>query len=185
MTAHSNALYAGKGTIAAEHLMTVEGAHIKHPALINKYATPKSGAIGRSERIKLIGVDIETDHTTGKPMLLGTWRDEQYNGFHAGQMNLFDALVQLIDQANADGSSLACWRKFDGYALIRILVEHPNVLLNDPRVLFSRLDKIEGKPGKEPLTWKVLRCSSFSGALVFASRLPYGSTTSKAFTRAV
>ena len=71
MARRTNELFIG-----AEH-MAIDGPTIKHPALIKIYANPNINKI-TDKPLELMGIDIETNHLTAEPKLLGIWDGSSY-----------------------------------------------------------------------------------------------------------
>ncbi len=92
---------------------------IIHPLFIGKYARIMKHH--RDKPLSLVGFDIETEHTTGHPMLFGfSYADgDTYFSIHRPNLDKFYSVIKnLID--NAPGTNLVTWGNLDLQEVIRI-----------------------------------------------------------------
>lgn len=103
--------------IGSEYL-NIEGRSIKHPALIKHYGTINVNKL-KSEPIKLVGLDLETNHLTAELKLLGIYRNGniiQYTD------NFLEALFSLIKWCYYAETHIAYWNKLDPQVLFKQLL---------------------------------------------------------------
>lgn len=90
---------------------------IVHPLFIRRSRMPrrKTNAIPLS----LIGLDVETNHLTGVPMLLGFAWDDHYQYLHKPSLEQF--IISLREmRANDSKCNLVCWGNLDIQTIIRL-----------------------------------------------------------------
>lgn len=124
--------------IGAQH-MTADGPNVKHPALIAHWGTVNVGKIAQ-EPIGLIGLDIETNHMTGKMMLLGEWHGKKYV---YSTENFLQRMEALIRYAINSKQSFAYWSKLDPFVIFREFLAH-----TDPDQIATSLDRFGAVGGE-------------------------------------
>ena len=123
----SNSLFIGK-----QHL-SIDGANVKHPALIETWGMVNVGKISPTP-INLLGLDIETNSETGDMMLLGEWNDGRYT--HTTEKFL-ERLFALVRYAYDKEKALAYWSRLDPFILFRLFLEQ----LEDDHDIHIALDR--------------------------------------------
>ena len=110
MAKRDNDLFIGK------EYLNIEGREIKHPSLIDHYATPSISKISE-EPIDLMGIDIETDKDTGEMKLLGGFEPERgYEHFTPKSQELFaQILFSMIKYCKSEGAHIAYWNRLDPF----------------------------------------------------------------------
>lgn len=104
----TNDLYIG-----SEYL-NIEGRAIKHPALIKVFANVNINKIS-DKPIKLIGLDLETNHKTAELKLLGF-----NNGRYSYYMKDFlQTLFNWVKHASRQESAIAYWNRLDPFVLFK------------------------------------------------------------------
>ena len=117
MTKRKNELFIGK------EYLSVEGREIKHPALIEHYATPTTRKIGK-EPINLMGLDIETDYENGDMKLLGTYQPEKgYQHFTPEKQEKFaPILFSMVRYCKSENMDMAYWNRLDPFQFFKVMV---------------------------------------------------------------
>ena len=145
-----NELFIGR------EFLNIEGRTIKHPALIQFYANLQVNKT-REDMIKVLGVDIETNHLTGEAKLIGFYEgnkddyEGQYRPYHE---NLLSALIMNIKYAIKNQINLAYWRSFDAIQIMRLFILHD---YSDSRMAdaLERYGKVSGEYDRKTQTWEV------------------------------
>ena len=157
-----NELFIGKD------YMYIEGRSIKHPALIDHYATVKPNKTNDS-MIPLIGTDIETNHLTGEMRLLGfTVFNQNQEITEEKLLNLDleykyvpiveDHLVNLagmIKYACKNGLNFAFWNKLDANEILRLFITHDYSKEKEDMIL-ERFGSVGGEWNKKQEIWEVM-----------------------------
>ncbi len=142
-----NSLYVGK-----EHIRSInasDGPNVKHPALISYYANINMAKLGKKP-LKLIGIDIETEPTTGQMRLIGFYNGSQYQAADFDDAILY--LVSKIAHAARDGRHFAHWNKLDAFVMFRTMLEYSDM---DPVKACDRWGKVSGEYDRKAKAWEV------------------------------
>ena len=132
MARRENELYIG-----TEYL-NLEGRMIKHPSLIHDIGTINVNKL-RPTAIKLIGLDIETDHLKGDLKLLGIWDGIRYN-YHT--KDFLNVLLNYSKAAAKNDMALAYWNRLDPFVILK---EFMNYVDDDHKQqALARFGKISG-----------------------------------------
>ena len=136
--------------------LNIEGRSIKHPLLIQYYANLNVNKT-REDMIKLIGVDIETNHLTGEMKLLGLYDgdSDNYEGnYRYYTNNHFSHLVSNIKYAIKNLKCLAYWNSLDAFQILRlfILADYSDAKKFDA---LERYGKVSGEWNKKDKVWDV------------------------------
>lgn len=139
-----NSLFIGK------EFLNVEGRTIKHPALINVYATPTIKKT-RDEIKDLIGLDLETDPNTAELKLLGFYE----NGNYAPIMdNFIENLFSFLRYAERNDKAIAYWNKLDPFVLFKQFLLRLETEEAQNHAM-SRYNKISGEWYKKKKYWRI------------------------------
>lgn len=95
-----------------------------HPLLIQRYRMPTLKF--KAEPMRAVGLDIETDHTNGKPMLLGFWHpeaEEPYSYLHRPTLKTLFEVVKSHAE-NSHVRDFITWGNLDIQCIIRLF--NPN-----------------------------------------------------------
>ena len=134
--------------IGAEYL-NLEGRTIKHPALIKEYGNINTHKISTTP-IKLLGLDLETNHLTSELKLIGFWNGSKYKYVTD---NFLDVLFTMIKYAGKNNISLAYWNRLDPFVLYKqFLLALPEDKREQSLNAFS---KIGGVWDKYKGVWKI------------------------------
>lgn len=109
MARRENELFIGK------EYLNVEGRSIKHPALIKHYGTININKL-KPEPIKLVGLDLETDHITSELKLLGFYRKGMYTKHND---RFLVHLFYMIKWCHYNEHHIAYWNKLDPQVLFK------------------------------------------------------------------
>ena len=104
-----NELFIGR------EFMNVEGRSIKHPALIKHFASVNMNKIN-DKPIKLVGLDLETNHITAELKLLGFYNGEKYTYYTE---NFLEVIFSYIRYARHEEISLAYWNRLDPFIILK------------------------------------------------------------------
>ena len=143
MATRSNELFIGK------EYMSEEGRTIKHPALINHYASLNVNKISDTA-IDIIGIDIETESTTGDIRLLGFYHEDQYAYYIADHLKWFYSWTKY---ASSERKSLAYWKRLDPYVIFRTMLE--SIPQEQHRKALGRFGKKSGVWDRQSHSWSV------------------------------
>ncbi len=144
MSRKENELFIGK------EKLNIEGRTVKHPALIANYGNLNVNKISKLP-IKLIGLDLETNHLTAELKLLGFWNGEKYCNYTSDFLNVLFAFVRSCGRKE---KSLAYWNRLDPCVLYKqFLIE----LETDEQRMISmkRFGKVAGEWNRKVGCWKV------------------------------
>ncbi|MEM0172953.1 MAG: hypothetical protein QXI16_00435 [Sulfolobaceae archaeon] len=143
MARRTNEMFIGR------EFMSADGPSIKHPALISLYANVNSNKI-KSDPIKLIGLDLETNHKTGELKLLGFYDGTSYS---YNTNDFLDVLYAYCKHASFENISLAYWNRLDPFVLYKQFLHR----LSDEKIKtsMSRFGKISGEWDKKLKTWTI------------------------------
>ena len=143
MARRENELFIGKDNI------NIEGRTIKHPALIKEYATVNTHKIS-DEPIKLVGLDLETNHITGELKLLGFYDGEKYCHY---EENFIPVLFSWIKYLERQQKNIAYWNRLDPFILYKQFL----LTLTEEEATNSmkRFGKISGEWDRKSGKWKV------------------------------
>ena len=125
--------------IGAEN-MAIDGATIKHPALIKVYANPNINKI-TDKPLNLIGIDIETNHISSEPRLLGQWDGTTYQYALGG---FIGHLFQLVKRCSEEQKAIAYWNRLDPFILFKLFLAELESDDDRERAL-DRFGKISGE----------------------------------------
>ena len=93
---------------------------VLHPLFMQSYRTPRMKF--RDAAMKCVGLDIETDASNGKPMLLGFWhpnaRTEYHHIYNPTLKSMFGYVRDMVE--NTGISNLITWGRLDIQCLIRL-----------------------------------------------------------------
>jgi hypothetical protein len=143
MARRENELYIG-----TEYL-NLEGRMIKHPSLIHEIANVNVNKV-RETPIKLIGLDIETDHLKGDLKLLGIWDGIRYS-YHT--KDFLNVLLNYSRAAAKNDTALAYWNRLDPFVILK---EFMNYVDDDHKQqALARFGKISGDWDKKTYEWIV------------------------------
>lgn len=137
-----NELYIG-----VEHL-DLESNRPKHPASITYYNNINANKI-KKKPIKLIGLDLETNHKTSELKLLGFYDGNRYD-FYLD--NFIGALFNQVKKASQNNYSIAYWNKLDPFVIYKqflLLVSE-----DEQRESLERFGRISGEWDRETANWK-------------------------------
>lgn len=142
----SNDLYIG-----SEYL-NIEGRAIKHPALIKVFANVNISKIS-DKPIKLIGLDLETNHLTAELKLLGF-----NNGKYAYYRNDFlNTLFMWIKHASRNECALAYWNRLDPFVLFKQflirMAEGSDATEEHIKISLKRFGKKGGTWSRKDVMW--------------------------------
>jgi len=152
----SNDLFIGK------EWLNIEGRTIKHPALISLFANINVNKT--TDKInEVIGIDIETNHLTGKMKLLGFYevddagvKDRTYTGEYYSYTDEFlYTLFMMTKYCTRADKKLGYWNKLDSFAILRLFLEHPETTESKRIKALSRWNKISGEWDRYKSEWKI------------------------------
>jgi hypothetical protein len=90
---------------------------IQHPLFIKSWKNPMLRY--KDEPLKLVGLDMESDHKTGEPKLLGIyWPNDGYFPFENPDL---ETLRNLLENLSVERLNMICWGNFDIQCLLRVL----------------------------------------------------------------
>jgi hypothetical protein len=142
LSRRENELFIGKDKL------NLEGRTIKHPGLIANYGNLNVNKISKTP-IKLIGLDLETNHLTAELKLLGFWNGEKYCNYTQDFIQIMFAFVRSCDRK---GKCIAYWNRLDPCVLFKqFLLE-----LDDQQTIenaMKRFGKVAGKWMRKTGTW--------------------------------
>lgn len=143
MARRENSLFIGK-----EHL-NLEGRSIKHPSLIKIYATPNVNKVN-DEEIKLLGLDLETNHLTAELKLLGFYNGIEYQYFTEG---FIEVLYLAVKNCLRNDASMAYWNRLDPFVLFKQFL----ILKDETEQMESlnRFGKVSGEWDRKNGKWKL------------------------------
>lgn len=130
--------------------MTIEGRNIKHPGLIRVYATPNISKI-TDEPLKLIGLDLETNHKTAELKLLGFWNGTRYTYY---TNDFLDNLFMWVRAARNNDLAIAYWNRLDPFVLFKQFLQRLYSDMEREDAL-NRFGKISGEYDRQMSLWKV------------------------------
>lgn len=143
MARRSNSLFLG-----AEYL-NIEGRSIKHPGLLKVYANPNINKI-TDKPIDLLGIDIETEATTGELRLLGFWDGQEYRYVTSG---FLDMLYMLVKKCKHRELTIAHWNRLDPFIMFKqFLSLLPD---SDIQTAMERYGHISGEYDNKLKQWKI------------------------------
>jgi hypothetical protein len=146
---------------------------ILHPLFMKSYRLPR--AKFRTQPLKCVGLDIETNYVTGEPMLLGFWhptsRTNYYHIFNPQLSQLFQYVRDMVE--NTDVSNMMVWGNLDIQCLIRMF--EPT---EQERNRISRgigADVVKGKfTTKPPCTRRIGKTEFYIGHYIAGRSLKLG-----------
>src|SRR5690606_28628033 len=95
----------------------------------------------KDEPIKLIGIDIETNHLTAEMRLLGVYLKNSYNSI---TNHFLERLYGYCKWCNKNEYSIAYWNKLDPFVLFKLFLERLET--DDQRkASMERWGKVGGK----------------------------------------
>lgn len=120
LSQHSDELILSRQDAAFDFITGAQSANFKllHPLLIARYS--KVTLHHSDKMFPMVGLDVETDHTTGEPKLLGFSYEDGYY-FHIDDptlSDLFSIVNSLIN--NSPGTNLVTWGTLDIMECIRL-----------------------------------------------------------------
>jgi hypothetical protein len=142
--------------IGSEHL-NIEGPSIKHPALIKEYGQLSSNKV-RETPIQVVGMDLETNHRTGEPRLLGFYQLSPKGGPvyspYFDKTEFLDVLFKYIRYCKSADKALVWWNKLDAYVIFRILALATDNPDEQYRAM-THFSKIGGEWNKDSGSWDI------------------------------
>lgn len=127
--------------------LNIEGRTIKHPALISNWAIPTISKV-RDTPIKLIGLDVETNHLTGELKLLGVYKENKYSYFTT---NFLEIMLRFCVTCDNEETSLAYWSRLDPFILYKqFLLE---IDKDKQYQSMERFSKVSGKWNTKTVSW--------------------------------
>ena len=143
MGRRDNELYIGP------EYMNIEGAGVKHPALIKHFAEIRTGKIS-TQPLSLIGIDIETNHKTAELKLLGIYDEEV--GYRYYTKYFISVLYTTIKSAYRKNRRLAYWNRLDPFVIFKQFALE--VSPEDQVRACAHYGKISGEWDRKAGTWK-------------------------------
>lgn len=137
----NNELFIGR------EYLNIEGRQIKHPALIKIYANANTNKTSDTP-IKLVGIDIETNHLTAELKLLGYYVEGKYSYDLNNFLNNLFGIVRYCDRKEL---SIAYWNKLDPFVLYKqFLLQLPK---EEQILSMKRFGKIGGEWNRKYGEW--------------------------------
>src|SRR6056297_587179 len=139
MSKRENELFIGK------EFLSTEGREIKHPSLIEYYATPTIRKIS-DEPIDLMGIDIETDYKNGDMKLLGTYEPEKgYQHFTPSDQRKFaHILFSIVKYCKSENMHMSYWNRLDPFQFFKVMLLN----MSDSEAVHTAIGRF-GKEGGE------------------------------------
>lgn len=138
-----NELFIGR------EFMNVEGRSIKHPSLIKHFASVNMNKI-HDEPIKLVGLDLETNHLTAELKLLGFYDGIKYAYY---TKDFLEVIFSYIRYAKHENIAIAYWNRLDPFVIFRQFLQR----LTEEQVKRSlkRFGNVSGEWDRKKGKWKV------------------------------
>ncbi len=133
--------------------LNIEGRALKHPALIKLFATINMNKISDTP-IKLIGLDLETNHKTAELKLLGFYHDKYYAyDFVKSKDKWLSILFNWVRLAYDNEASIAYWNRLDPFILYKLFLPY----MNDDEIKLSmtKFGKVSGEWDRDSNKWSV------------------------------
>lgn len=143
MARRENELFIGK------EYLNKEGASIKHIGLIKKYATVNVNKLA-DEKIKLIGLDLETDYKTAELKLLGFWNGTDYSYY---LKNFLSVMFSKLKYCAYNRVSIAYWNRLDPFVLFKEFIKP--LPEESKRIALERFGKIGGEFDRKLCEWSI------------------------------
>lgn len=146
MARRVNSLFIGKD------YLTEEGRDIKHPGLLRVYATPNIEKI-TNDPVSLIGLDLETESTTGELRLLGFYDGKTYQHFY--KQDFLEILFMYVRMCRNNELNIAYWNRLDPFVLFKQFLIHCGSD-SERMEAMNRFGKVSGEYDKNLKEWKIL-----------------------------
>lgn len=143
MARRQNELFIGSDKL------NLEGRSIKHPSLFKLYATLNVNKTSE-EPLKLIGIDLETNHKTAELKLLGMWNGKKYG--HHYKANWIESMFNVVRYADHNESAIAYWNRLDPFVLFKQFLYH--VTEEERNRALRNFGKISGEWDKQEEEWE-------------------------------
>lgn len=128
--------------------LNIEGRSIKHPSLFKVYATLNVNKTSE-EPIKLIGLDLETNHITAELKLLGFFNGKRYDYYYKDEW--VQCLFNVVRYADHNESAIAYWNRLDPFVLFKQFLYH--VTDKERERALNNFGKISGEWDRVEEVW--------------------------------
>lgn len=100
--------------------ISVSSLKVLHPLFIKSYRMPRIKY--RNDPLRCVGLDVETDFQTGKPMLLGFWHPDMSQNYHSIVRPTLAQFVRYVKGMadNTGVENLVTWGNLDLQVIIRL-----------------------------------------------------------------
>ena len=146
MARRYNELYLGND------FLNIQGREIKHVGLMREFGNANVNKVS-DDPLKLITMDLETNHLTAELKLLGTWDGEIYIPHDYRNSNFLVTLFTLVERVfwTKGNNALGYWNKLDPFILYKQFL----ILFKEERQQYSmkRYGKISGEWDKVEGVW--------------------------------
>lgn len=133
--------------------LNLEGRALKHPALIKLFATLNMNKISETP-IKLIGLDLETNHKTAELKLLGFYHDKYYAyDFVKSKDKWLSILFNWVKLAFNNELSIAYWNRLDPFILYKLFL--PTMTEEEIKLSMTKFGKVAGEWDRELNKWVI------------------------------
>ena len=143
MGKRTNELFIGK-----EHL-NIEGRTIKHPALIEYYASLNVNKTSDNP-LSFIGLDLETNHKTAELKFLGFWLGNDYAWY---DKDFTDVILMYLKYCYEKDTRIAYWNRLDPFVLYKQFLTKMND--DDITASMHRYGKIAGEWNYKNKEWEI------------------------------
>ena len=146
MARRYNELYLGN------EFLNIQGREIKHVGLMREFGNANVNKVS-DDPLKLVTMDLETNHLTAELKLLGTWDGKTYIPHDYRNSNFLATLFNLVDKVfwTKGNNALGYWNKLDPFILYKQFL----LLYNEDRQKYSmtRYGKLGGEWNKLEGVW--------------------------------
>ena len=148
MARRYNELYLGN------EFLNIQGREIKHVGLMREFGNVNVNKVS-DDPLKLVTMDLETNHLTAELKLLGVWDGTVYTPRDYKNSNFLVTLFNLVEKVfwTKGNNALGYWNKLDPFILYKQFL----LLFNDERQDYSmkRYGKISGEWDSVEGVWTI------------------------------
>jgi len=132
-----------------EEFINKEGRTIKHLGLVKKYAQLNINKI-KEEKLKIVGLDLETNHITGELKLLGFYDGEKYAYYEEDFLHVIFSWIKYLERRN---THIAYWNRLDPAVLYKQFLLTKTE--EEQYASMARFGKIAGKWDRKAGKWEI------------------------------